>query len=92
MWVGGWVWYWGPQRSHTFDRCLSDDISSRGVRALASAPGNSACLGDAVWDVCGAVRGCGVLGPVLFTKWVEIKPLSDLYSLDISLDFCQLSS
>lgn len=35
--VGGWA--------HTFDRCLSDDVPSRGVRTLASAPGSSACLG-----------------------------------------------
>lgn len=50
---------------------------------LQTARGAWGCVLPGRWEVS---------GPVPFTKWVEIKPLSSLHSLDISLDFCQLNS
>lgn len=88
------LWYWHPQPCQTtFNHSLSDNALSQEVWTQPSAPGSSGHFGDrGCQETFGTVWGCEVLGPVLFTKWGEIKHLSSLYSLDVSLDFCQLSS
>lgn len=79
--VDGCVWCWCPQQSRS---TFNHRLQARGLNSVR-------CGG--VWgrgrQGCGAASGRGAVGPV---PWRSDPLDSSWYSLDISLDFCQLNS